>query len=38
LGTGRPEEVIGALADRIGGPLEAHSTTRERLLLIEDLD
>lgn len=37
LGTGRPEEVLAALGDRMGTPLEARSITRERLLLIEDL-
>ena len=37
LGTGRPEEVLGALADRLGSPLESRSIVRERLLLDEDL-
>ena len=37
LGTGRPEEVIGALGDRVGTPLEVRSITRERVLLDEDL-
>ena len=37
LGTGRPEEVVGALSDRLGAPLEARSIVRERLLLDEDL-
>jgi hypothetical protein len=36
LGTGRPEEVIGALGDRVGTPLEIASIVRERLLLDED--
>jgi hypothetical protein len=37
LGTGRPEEVIGALADRLGTPLEIRRIVRERVLLDEDL-
>jgi radical SAM-linked protein len=37
LGTGRPEEVVGALSDRLGAPLETRSIVRERLLLDEDL-
>jgi radical SAM-linked protein len=37
LGTGRPEEVVGALSDRLGLPLAARSIVRERLLLDEDL-
>ena len=36
-GTGRPEEVLGALADRLGSELEARSVVRERLLLDDDL-
>jgi radical SAM-linked protein len=36
LGTGRPEEVIGALSDRLGEPLEIASMVRERLVLDED--
>ena len=38
LGTGRPEEVVAALADRAGWPLEAGSIVRERLLLVDELD
>jgi hypothetical protein len=38
LGTGRPEEVVAALGDVIGGPLEIRSTVRERLLTHADLD
>jgi hypothetical protein len=38
LGTGRPEEVVAALADVAGAPLEAASIVRERLLLADDLD
>jgi len=38
LGTGRPEEVLAALAEAAGTPLEATTTVRERLLLIDDLD
>ena len=37
LGTGRPEEVVGALADRSGAALEIASIVRERLLLDVDL-
>jgi radical SAM-linked protein len=37
LGTGRPEEVVAALADRLGATLEIASIVRERLLLDEDL-
>lgn len=38
LGTGRPEEVLAALGDRLGTKLEAASVVRERLLLVDDLD
>ena len=38
LGTGRPEEVLAALADRFGTELEAVAIVRERLLLVDDLD
>ena len=38
LGTGRPEEVVGALADALGGPIEATSIIRERVLLVDDVD
>jgi radical SAM-linked protein len=38
IGTGRPEEVLAALGDRLGLPLEASSIVRERVLLTEDLD
>jgi radical SAM-linked protein len=38
LGTGRPEEIVAALADRLGEPLTAASIVRERLVLLEDLD
>ena len=37
LGTGRPEEVVGALADLIGEPLQAVSMVRVRLILTDDL-
>lgn len=36
LGTGRPEEVVAALADRLGVPVEAGDITRVRLLLADD--
>ncbi len=38
LGTGRPEEVVAALAERLGQPLEVSDIVRERLILAEDLD
>jgi radical SAM-linked protein len=38
LGTGRPEEVLAALGDRLGTRLEATSIVRERLLLADDLN
>lgn len=38
LGTGRPDEVVAAVAGAVGAPLEATSIVRERLLLIEDLE
>jgi radical SAM-linked protein len=37
LGTGRPEEVVAALGDRLGVTLEASSIVRDRLVLVEDL-
>jgi radical SAM-linked protein len=37
LGTGRPEEVIAALGDRIGLTLEAATIVRDRIVLAEDL-
>ena len=38
LGTGRPEEVVAALAEASGSPLTVGSIVRERLVLAEDLD
>ncbi len=38
LGTGRPEEVVAALADELGRPLTASNTVRERLILADELD
>ncbi len=38
LGSGRPEEVIAALAEDLGVPLEPIETIRERLVLVDDLD
>ncbi len=38
LGTGRPEEVVAALADQIGHPLVAATIVRERVLLTDDLE
>jgi radical SAM-linked protein len=38
LGSGRPEEVIGALSDELGKVLEPEEIVRERLLLLEDLE
>ncbi len=37
LGTGRPEEVLAALADRLGCPLTIFSITRESLILADEL-
>ncbi|HLO36623.1 MAG TPA: hypothetical protein VK194_11090, partial [Candidatus Deferrimicrobium sp.] len=37
LGVGRPEEVVAALADAVGSPLEMLATARERLVLADDL-
>jgi hypothetical protein len=36
-GTGRPEEVVAALGDRVGAPLEVVSIVRERLILADEL-
>ena len=36
LGTGRPEEVVAALGDRLGVALEPRSIVRERVLLADD--
>ncbi len=38
LGTGRPEEVVAALSDRLGLMLEIDSVVRDRLVLVEDLE
>ena len=38
LGTGRPEEVVAALAERVGDPLEVVSVVRERLILADEAD
>ncbi len=38
LGTGRPEEVVAALADRLSRPLVATSIVRERLVLGDELE
>lgn len=38
LGTGRPEEVVGALADLVGAPLAFDAIVRERLILADDLE
>ena len=37
LGSGRPEEVLAALADELGAPLAPIETVRERLVLADDL-
>ena len=37
LGSGRPEEVLAALADELGAPLEAIETVRVRLVLADDV-
>lgn len=36
LGTGRPEEVIAELGDRVGSPLEVRSIVRERLIVSDE--
>lgn len=38
LGSGRPEEVLAALADELGVPLQPAETVRERLVLADELD
>ena len=38
LGSGRPEEVLAALADELGVPLQAAETVRERLVLADELE
>ena len=38
LGSGRPEEVVAALAEELGTPLEATETIRERLVLSDDVE
>jgi hypothetical protein len=35
LGTGRPEEVVAALADEVGTPVVVISLVRERLILAD---
>jgi hypothetical protein len=38
LGSGRPEEVLAALADEMGVPLRPAETVRERLVLADELE
>lgn len=38
LGTGRPEEVVAALGDLAGAPLEVRSVVRARLILADELE
>ena len=38
LGSGRPDEVIAALAEQLGAPIEPAETVRERLVLSDDLE
>jgi hypothetical protein len=38
LGSGRPEEVVAALAEAVGIPLVARSVVRERVLLRDELE
>ena len=38
LGSGRPEEVLAALADEVGVALEPAETVRERLVLADELE
>lgn len=37
LGTGRPEEVVGAIADLLGEPLEVGTMVRLRVILADDV-
>ncbi|HKG56488.1 MAG TPA: TIGR03936 family radical SAM-associated protein [Candidatus Limnocylindrales bacterium] len=37
-GAGRPEEVLAALADVLGRPVQATSTVRERILTTDDIE
>ena len=37
LGTGRPEEVVAALGEMLGHPLEVAAVVRERLILADDI-
>ena len=37
LGTGRPDEVLAALRQAAGRPIEASAIVRERLILVDDL-
>ena len=37
LGSGRPEAVVAAIGERLGGSLAIDSIVRERLLLVEDM-
>ncbi len=37
-GTGRPDEVVAALAEAIGAPIETVTSTRERLVLADGAD
>lgn len=37
LGSGRPEEVVAALGDRLGHPLDVLAIARERLILADEL-
>ena len=37
LGTGRPEEVVLALADEVGASITIEAIVRERLLLVDEL-
>jgi hypothetical protein len=38
LGTGRPEEIVGALGELAGRPFDVRSIVRERLILVDELD
>jgi radical SAM-linked protein len=38
LGTGRPEEVVGALETILGGPVGIAGIVRQRLLLVDELE
>jgi hypothetical protein len=38
LGTGRPDEIVAAIADELGVELKIERIRRRRLLLVDDLE